>query len=681
MVGSNQECSKYWMLKIDRKSNAPNVPSMTPRIRHKSSTDSHSNINNDRLKYIQKRRKSSKNNRNSKTNISPDTQKSNFQYRSMHQKHTKSISSSPSSIPQPSSTSHYRRSGLQIVEDSTVYNAQQIKTTLAMIRDGNKGNGGLTPCISAYGIAGFVRFLEGYYIVLITDRRKVGMIGAHVIYKVEKTQMISLNQSSMDNSVNKRLRNDETRYKNLFSVIDLSKEFYFSYTYDLSRTLQQNMCNFNYNKHLHKNKNKPNHIFVWNEFLLKPLRIATKSKVWILPLIHGYFETKICSIYGREVSLTLISRRSKQYAGTRYLKRGINDQGHSANDIETEQILYDRIGGHHEQGQFASHVQMRASIPLFWVQDSNPMVPKPAIYIQKVDPSCRAIRRHFLSVFKRYGAPVLVLNLIKHHESHPREIIVGKELYRAMSFINSFLQKDYKIAYEAWDFKNCQRHKAKHVVDELTKFAEWSLQRTGFFHSNPKAEALAVFARRTYDINVKLDEYQPLPFDMSDENTNEQISDRRQWKTANENSDKNVKKNRIPEAMLLKAFGDVQHLKRRIFDIGSFQKGVLRVNCIDSLDRTNVAQFIQGKVALGYKLYALGFKDSPFLDPESDFIRILLQMYERMGDCLALQYGGSQMHRSLKKDHAESRSMAPQIYKQRDVCSIPSLCYMFYDIL
>ena len=33
------------------------------------------------------------------------------------------------------------------------------------------------------------------------------------------------------------------------------------------------------------------------------------------------------------------------FAGTRYLKRGINNEGYSANDVETEQILHDRVGG------------------------------------------------------------------------------------------------------------------------------------------------------------------------------------------------------------------------------------------------------------------------------------------------------------------------------------------------
>ena len=34
----------------------------------------------------------------------------------------------------------------------------------------------------AYGILGFVKFLKGYYILMITKKRKVAKIGFHDIY-------------------------------------------------------------------------------------------------------------------------------------------------------------------------------------------------------------------------------------------------------------------------------------------------------------------------------------------------------------------------------------------------------------------------------------------------------------------------------------------------------------------
>ena len=49
---------------------------------------------------------------------------------------------------------------------------------------------GLNKSISSYGMIGFIRFLEGYYIVLITKRLKVAMLGHHSVYKIEDTAMV-----------------------------------------------------------------------------------------------------------------------------------------------------------------------------------------------------------------------------------------------------------------------------------------------------------------------------------------------------------------------------------------------------------------------------------------------------------------------------------------------------------
>jgi len=75
-----------------------------------------------------------------------------------------------------------------------------------------------------------------------------------------------------------------------------------------------------------------------------------------------------------------------------------------------------------------------------------------------------------------------------------------------------------------------------------------------------------------------------------------------------------------------------------------YQNGVLRTNCIDCLDRTNVAQYAYGVEALGRQLQAVGLIDSPKIDPDSGVAAALMDMYQNMGDSLALQYGGSEAH-------------------------------------
>lgn len=62
------------------------------------------------------------------------------------------------------------------------------------------------------------------------------------------------------------------------------------------------------------------------------------------------------------------------------------------------------------------------------------------------------------------------------------------------------------------------------------------------------------------------------------------------------------------------------------------QRGVCRTNCVDCLDRTNAAQFVFGKRALGHQLYALGVVDTPNLEFDSDAVNMLTQMYHDHGD-------------------------------------------------
>lgn len=83
----------------------------------------------------------------------------------------------------------------------------------------------------AFGIVGFVRFLEGYYIILIVKRRCIGIIGSHCIYKIKDTRMLYIPNEDRTNA-------DEQRYLKIFNNVDLKSNFYFSYSYDLSNTLQ-----------------------------------------------------------------------------------------------------------------------------------------------------------------------------------------------------------------------------------------------------------------------------------------------------------------------------------------------------------------------------------------------------------------------------------------------------------
>lgn len=73
--------------------------------------------------------------------------------------------------------------------------------------------------------------------LLITKRRKAAMLGQHSIYKIEDTKLVYLpNEDTRD------FQQEEQRYVKMFNAIDLSSNFYFSYSYDLTNTLQHNLA-------------------------------------------------------------------------------------------------------------------------------------------------------------------------------------------------------------------------------------------------------------------------------------------------------------------------------------------------------------------------------------------------------------------------------------------------------
>ena len=140
----------------------------------------------------------------------------------------------------------------------------------------------------------------------------------------------------------------QVRYIATFQNVDMTKNFYFSYTYDLTNTLQVNMTMpSNNNNDRQSNTKIPfryNDMFVWNQYLLKAgFKDINSRSGWILPLIYGFvdqasklndFDALIhsharlnieISVFGRNVVITLIARRSRHFAGARFLKRGVND--------------------------------------------------------------------------------------------------------------------------------------------------------------------------------------------------------------------------------------------------------------------------------------------------------------------------------------------------------------------
>ena len=101
---------------------------------------------------------------------------------------------------------------------------------------------------------------------------------------------------------------------------------------------------------------------------------------------------------------SLISRRSRFQTGSRFFSRGCDPKGNVSNFCETEQIV-------EYNGQLASYVQTRGSMPFYWSQ--RPCVkymPKP-IVTGSNEQNRTAMSAHFHEQIDLYGELVLV-NLI-----------------------------------------------------------------------------------------------------------------------------------------------------------------------------------------------------------------------------------------------------------------------------
>ena len=60
-------------------------------------------------------------------------------------------------------------------------------------------------------------------------------------------------------------------------------------------------------------------------------------------------------------------------------------------------------------------------------------------------------RGHFDDLFKRYGTPVMILNLIKKREPQPRESKLLEEYTQCVRYLNQFLPAEKRMIYRAWD--------------------------------------------------------------------------------------------------------------------------------------------------------------------------------------------------------------------------------------
>lgn len=392
---------------------------------------------------------------------------------------------------------------LIIIEDKSYFYTRKDMVDLLNSLD-ESIEGGIHKIAQGYGLIGLIKFTADYYLSIITKCSQVAIIGGHYIYHIDETKLIPLNIHYK----RPEKHSDEERLQSIFKYMDLNKTFYFSYGYDITNTLQTNMIrnkilasnyqnNTDYSQNEIYNTMNHNERFVWNNVLLEPILRNSECATyeWFCPIIHGFIDQANISMYGKKFYITIIARRSHHYAGARFLKRGVNDTGNVANEVETEQIVSDMLltsfhdprYGFFNNPRFTSFVQHRGSIPLFWTQDLNKL-PKPPIEINLSDPFYQSSAVHFNNLFRRYGLPIIVLNLIKTKEKQARELKLNAHFVNCITYLNQFLPEENKIKYHGFDMS---RHSKKNldVIEPLQSIASEAINDVGFFHNGIDLES------------------------------------------------------------------------------------------------------------------------------------------------------------------------------------------------
>ena len=168
---------------------------------------------------------------------------------------------------------------LVAAEDDIVYTRKEMNQLLNAIDDGNKGSGGLKLRCSTWGLLGFIRFTSAYYMLVVTKRSQVAMIGGHYVYQIDGTELVPLLPASSSRLKAERL-SEEARFVSTLSSLDLSRSFYFSYTYDVTRSLQKNMIGERKalaRGILRQDNDYHSGMFVWNHHLLGPAARALED--------------------------------------------------------------------------------------------------------------------------------------------------------------------------------------------------------------------------------------------------------------------------------------------------------------------------------------------------------------------------------------------------------------------
>ena len=443
----------------------------------------------------------------------------------------------------------------------------------------------------------------------------MGRLKGHMVYKVIATEFLPLHERALHDP-------DEDTYLNLLKTLLKTGPMYFSYSLDLTNSFQRQGQS---DSSAPLWKRADDHFF-WNKFIQSDLidfSLGTGfgssprrdggqqagADAFILPVMFGMMRISQTRIKSTPLTFTLITRRSRHRAGTRYFTRGIDDQGHVANFNETEQIviLNDGIGG---MGGFAggggmqngkiggtdgydvqvmSYVQTRGSVPVYWAE-VNTLKYVPKLQVRSVETAVDAARRHFDEQIRIYGDNYLV-NLVNQKGREDR----------------------VKQAYEQ-------------MVRMLVSSPAESKQ--GDYLSNEKIRQ--VESSRS---NQEYDRLHYVYFDFHNETKG------LRWHRAQLLLDQLT--DGLIKGQYFRGVDMPADVQGRL-EIRNQQTAVVRTNCMDCLDRTNVVQTMIARWTLTRQLLDIGaLKPGESADDDATFKDLFRNVWADNADVVSKSYSGT----------------------------------------
>ncbi|XP_007484876.2 synaptojanin-2 isoform X2 [Monodelphis domestica] len=244
--------------------------------------------------------------------------------------------------------------------------------------------------IDAYGCLGELRLISGgtqlSFLVLVTGCTSVGRILDAEIFKITTVDFCPLQDDVKE----------EDRLTALKKILN-SGMFYFSWpnagsNFDLTvRAQKQGDDNY-----------ELGNSFFWNQLLHVPLKhYQVNCSDWLLKVICGVVTIRTVYASHKQAKACLISRISCERAGARFHIRGVNDDGHVSNFVETEQTIYMDDG-------VSSFVQIRGSVPLFWEQPGLQVGSHHLKLNRGLEANAPAFDRHMMLLKEQYGKQVIV---------------------------------------------------------------------------------------------------------------------------------------------------------------------------------------------------------------------------------------------------------------------------------